>query len=429
MKRRHYLSGIAKYLFFSGMALHIAARYALRPRLFHYSLPAYLRFLRRALRLLLLFSHNKVVCVPHGYKFQLYLPAYPSPAFFSALENKLLRTPPAPITVVFSMTKACRYRCSHCYQHLDAGADLDEETLLNTARQIQELGVALFDIEGGEPLLRFPRLLRVLQVLDERSELWVNSSGSDLTPELLVQMKAAGLAGLMISLHSPDDARHDAFTGVPGSFTAACQALRLCRAHGVMAVMNSVLSEEEVRGDGIERLMSLARELECDFVQLIHPKRAGSWLGQTDGMMQGDEVLARIDAAHRRYNSRAWHNYPALAAQVHEERADMAGCTAGGIDRFYLNANGEVQPCEFLNLTFGNVQQEELAVIFARMRAAFPTPCRDWLCCTQADALQTAMQALHHPSTPLPRAATAQLVEQWERGEATQLYKELGIYR
>ncbi len=107
----------------------------------------------------------------------------------------------------------------------------------------------------------------------------------------------------------------------------------------------------------------------------------------------------------------------------------MAGCTAGGIDRFYVNAHGEVQPCEFLNLSFGNVQEEPFETIFQRMRAAFPAPCSDWLCCTQATAIHTAFQAHGTSQTPLPYRVTQPLVEEWDRGTATRVYEDLGIYR
>ncbi|MDD3925968.1 MAG: radical SAM protein [bacterium] len=429
MREKHYITGLGKSLFFAKVALHVAARYAVRPGAYGWSLPAYLRFLRRALLLLLVFRHNKVVRVFNGYKFQLYLPAYPSPAFFYALENKLLRTPPSPITIVLSMTKACSYKCRHCYQHYDTGADLNEEQLIDTARRIQNLGVAMFDIEGGEPFMRYPRLLKLIQALDRRSELWVNTTGAHLQPEMLRQLKSAGLFGLMVSIHSPDPDVHDALTGVPGSFDTACNTLKLCREHNLVAAMNSMLSEEEVCNGGVERLMNLARELACDYVQLIHPKPAGIWLGRKESMQQSQEVLMHIEQTHALYNSRARHDYPSLAAQIYEERAETAGCTAGGIDRFYVNAYGEVQPCEFLNISFGNVRTEPFETIFARMRACFAIPCCDWLCCKQADTIQAAIKEHGLMQTPLPWEVTQTLVEGWDHGRPTPLYKELGIYR
>jgi MoaA/NifB/PqqE/SkfB family radical SAM enzyme len=423
-----FLTGLGKALVYVRILAHVPLRYALRPGRFA-SPMAYVRFLARALRLLLAFRHGKVVRIRGGYKLHLYLPAYPSPAFFHAIESKLLRTPPGPTTVVLSMTRACSFRCAHCYQRHDRGADLDEARLVETARQVRDAGVAYFNIEGGEPFLRFPRLLALLRSLDARTEVWVNSTGAHRKPGMLGQLREAGLAGVMVSVHSPDPATHDAFTGVPGSFRTAAGFLRECRALGLGTALNTVLSEEDVRRGALPRLMDLARDLDVDFVQLIHPKPAGTWLGRTEQMQTDPAVLERIRDGHRLYNSGRRKDHPALAAQVQEETAETFGCTAGAVDRFYVNAAGEVQPCEFLNVSFGNVNDEPFETVFARMRSFFPAPGTDWLCCTQAAAIQALLRKHGLARTPLPWPVTRELVSAWDRGTPTPLYAKLGIYK
>lgn len=424
-----YFTGLGKLLLYIRIALDVAARYALRPRLFRWSLVAYVRFLKRALIMLLAFRHNKIVRVRTGYKLHLYLPAYPTPAFFYAIESKLIRTPARASTVVFSMTKACSYKCEHCYQRMDGGPDLDEELLLDTARAVQDNGVAMFDIEGGEPLTRYDKLLKLLRVLDVRSEIWINTVGAGLTAEMLQELKHAGLFGIMVSVHSPDQAIHDHFTGVAGSFDVACRALKMCRETGVAGAVNCVLSEDEVRSDGLKRLMDLARELQADYVQLIHPKPAGKWMGKQNGMLLDSDLIELLRDEHVRYNSSAMHDYPSLAAQVFEESESVLGCTCGGVDRFYVNATGEVQPCEFLNLSFGNVRDEPFVDIYNRMRGYFPTPCTDWLCCTQAQAIDELFREHRLTRTPLTPEITLQLMQKLERGKPTPLYDKLGIYK
>jgi MoaA/NifB/PqqE/SkfB family radical SAM enzyme len=427
--RRRFLTGWRKAVLYGRIAAHVAGRYALCPDRFAWRPWRYARFLIRAGRLLLAFRHDKPARVPGGWKLQLYLPAYPSAAFFTAIETKLLRTPPGPVTVVLSMTKACSYRCEHCYQSLDGGPDLDEAELLETARAVQESGVALFDIEGGEPLARFPRLLALLRAIDSRSEVWANTTGAGLTEERLAAMREAGLCGLMVSIHSTEASVHDAFCRVDGAFEAACEAVRLCRRMGLAAAANCVLSEDEIREGAIPRFMDFARDLGCDFVQLIHPKPAGMWLGRTEGMQRDEALLDLVRREHLRANGAACPEHPSLAAQAFEESAHILGCTAGAVDRFYVNATGEVQPCEFLNLSFGTVREEPFEAILERMRAAFPEPRTGWLCCTQAGEIQRLMVENGLTRTPLPRDLTERLVAGWDRGEPTPLYERLGIYR
>lgn len=418
-----FLTGVSKAALYACIALHVAGRY-----LFRVKPSEYLQFLRRALILLLNFWPNKAVRIASGYKIYIYLPAYPSPAFFRALEAKLLSTPPGPVSVVYSTTKACSYHCPHCYQRQDAGADMSEEVLIATARALKKVGVSFLNIEGGEPFLRYERLLHLVQATADATEIWVNTTGDGVTRERLSALKDAGLNGIMVSIHAPGADAHDGFTGVPGSFDTACRTLRLCRELQIGAAINSVLSETDIKEGKLDALMALAYSLDCDFVQLIHPKPAGLWLGNPDAVQTASAFLASLRATHLRYNSRQTRTLPVLAAQVFEERPEGLGCTAGGVDRFYVNATGEVQPCEFLNVSFGNVTREPFEAIFARMRQAFAAPVKEWPCCTQSHRIVELLRENKMTVTPLPSEHAAEFMAGWNRGEQPDVYRRMGLY-
>ncbi|MEN8149268.1 MAG: radical SAM protein [Planctomycetota bacterium] len=407
------------------IALHVAGRAlleALTFRMAPWRLPGYLR---RAYLFLRTLRHSKVAVRNGRMKLHLYFPAYPTPAFWHAL-GKLRRPDPGPVTVVLSMTRACGYKCPHCYQAKDRGKDLPIDTVVATARAMQDAGVSLFDIEGGEPLLRTDRMIQLAEALDERAEIWMNTTGAKLTPEKADGLMAAGLAGVMVSIHSPDAAVHDAFTGVPGSFDVACDALVEFGRRGAFTVVNCCPTPETVANGGVERIFDLGRTLDCDFVQVIHGKRAGGWLGETDDVYHGETPMQRLKDLHVEMNRRP--GSPAVSAQVFEEQADHYGCTAGAVDRFYVGADGEVQPCEFLNLSFGNVAEEGFPAILERMRRHFATPRTDWLCVTQAEAIDGIIREKGLTRTPVPWEHTKELVESWDRGAETPLYRQLGIY-
>jgi MoaA/NifB/PqqE/SkfB family radical SAM enzyme len=424
-----FLIGWRKWLLFARVALHVKLHFAgevLRGRM---PVTVYPRFLYRALLFLLTVRHNKIVKRGRLYKLQLYIPAYPSRAFFYTLE-KLYRPDPGPVSVVFSMTRACSYHCPHCYQNRDRGADLEMPLLIGVAREMQTMGVSFFNIEGGEPLLRADRLLELLRAIDDRGEIWVNTTGAQLTGALADDLRRAGLAGVMVSVHSPDPAAHDAFTGVPGSFAVACKALELFAESGVFTAINCCPSPELIASGGLERLFDLARERGCAFVQVIHGKSAGGWLGHPAEGENAAAMTAQLRELHLTYNTRPrFHDHPCIAAQVFDEREDLFGCTSGGVDRFYLGADGEVQPCEFLNVSFGNVRQEPFGVIFARMRSYFRHPGTDWLCCTQAAAIDAIIRERGLTRTPVPWEITREIIGGWKKGKETPLYKKLGIYR
>ena len=418
-----FLVGYKKLLIYIKISLHIAIKY-----FFKVPIQKYPRFLYRSWLLLINFRHNKVVKLTNGYKLQLYLPSYPSKAFFYALESKLIRTIPSPVSIVFSMTKACSYRCPHCYQKDDKGKDLDQEKLENTLIKIRDKGTAFFNIEGGEPFIRFDRLAKLIKLLDSRSEIWINTTGAHAIEDRIIELQKLGVLGFMVSIHSPDPDTHDNFTRIKGSFDVACNFIKKCKSLGLGITINCVLSEEELKEGKLKDMMNLAKSLEVEYVQLIHPKPAGGWLNKKDQMQNDTAFIKDVEKQHILYNSSKKANFPSLSAQVFEERKEGLGCTAGGIDRFYINANGEVQPCEFLNISFGNINEEDYETIFQRMRSYFPTANLDWLCCTQAEAISKIMKKYKLYRTPIPWKYTKELVDTWNRGKETDIYKKLGIY-
>jgi MoaA/NifB/PqqE/SkfB family radical SAM enzyme len=424
-----FLTGWPKWRFYLRLMIHIFLRYAGEVFQGKIALWAFFRLIFRLLLLLRVLLENKVVQIGTRYKLQLYLPAYPSAAFWESI-NKFVRPDPGPLTVVFSMTRACGYKCPHCYQRNDSGADLEMPALKNVAREMQEIGVTMFDIEGGEPLLKFDRLLDLLTAFDDKREIWLNTTGHLLTPERARQLKEAGVFGVMMSLHAPTAAEHDGFTGFPGSFDIVRTAADLFGTVGITVVLNCCPSPELTAGDGIERIMQTARDWHCSFVQIIHGKSAGAWLGKDDEMIRARNMILRLQATHRAFNSPGrYEDYPSASVQVFEEAEEHLGCTAGGIDRFYLNADGEVQPCEFLNVSFGNIREESFRAIFARMRRYFRTPGTRWLCSEEAPSIYHTLRANGLQTTPLPWRLTKKLVPTWKRGKPTPLYRRMGLYR
>ncbi|MFH1542420.1 MAG: NAD-dependent epimerase/dehydratase family protein [bacterium] len=426
--RQRYIVGLRRKLFDLWVGVVVATRYFRLFILRRITLKQYSVFLKRVIELYKLLKNYKVVQIDNSYKLHLYLPAFPNPGFFKAIDKFLFLDERTYAShVVLSMTKACAYNCQHCYQKKDKGEDLPEDKLIETAQQISEVGVSMFDIEGGEPLLKFERLERLVKSIDKENEIWINTTGHTLTLERAKRLKAAGLFGAMISIHHWQPAEHDKFVGKANAFFIACQAIRTFHQVGIATTINACPSLELIEQSGVEKLMQLARELGCAYVQIIHEKPAGGWIHRLNRLMD-PQLLSALREKHLSYNTRSVHNkYPSLSMQVYESCPNAFGCTAGGIERFYVNAYGEVQPCEFLNVSFGNVMTEDFSQIYQRMRARFSKPRLNWLCNTEAALLSRCLTENHLESLPLNQELSCQLMDQWDRGGEVPLYQRMKL--
>ena len=413
MKTSRFITGFGKLLFYMRMSLACAWRYRS------------VSVLLKASKFTGIFFKHKLVRLPSGeYKLDFYMPRYPSEAFFKAMEDKVLCKPPRPVSVVLSISKACSYKCPHCYQRKDSPQELSLPLLLENVRKLRDFGVVAWAVEGGEPLLRFERLEKVLSEI-AGLEVWVNSTGHSATPEKIRRLAELKVTGIMSSIHSVNPKEHDAFTGVPGSWQCALDFLHGCQEAGMLIGFNTVLTDEQIVNGGIDDIMTLARKHDCDYIQLIHPKACGAWMGKEFDHALAERAIQVAKEAQRRYNSASEPHSPVLTAQVFEESPEMLGCCCGGIDRFYIGASGEVQPCEFLNISFGNLNDVPFETAYARMRKCFAIPCEEWTCCTHAaEIAEQSGQRL-----PISWEETEKLVKGWKKGTPTKVYESIGIYK
>ena len=368
-------------------------------------------------------QENKFVAVDGTVRLGLYIPQVATRPFetacrkFATFGRKLNNT-----TVLVSVTSACRFRCEHCYQKRDHGKDVDIEHLLDAVSQIQNSGAAFFNIEGGEPFLVFDRLKAVCETIDERSEIWVNSTGDGMTEKRLRELKALGLTAVMFPLHSHLPEKHDAFMGKAGAFEMMSQGARLCHEAGVTVAFNMCLGPRQFQDGTFEACMAEAKEKGAAYIQMIKPKAAGGWL-EAGVPVFSDEDLRQVKQKVTAYNhDKTYADYPAISAQILEEAPEMFGCTAGGTDRYYLNAKGDVQPCEFLNVSFGNIKEERFIDIYNRMRTDFETPGTCWLCEQYAGRVRDIVEAKGVASLPLTPEQTARFMRDVDRGAPTELY-------
>ena len=82
----------------------------------------YFRVLKRLLFFLSSMKHNKYTKVGKLLKINLYVPGFPSRAFFTACKKMLEFEHKLPcITVLISVTSACRYKCPHCFRRRTQG--------------------------------------------------------------------------------------------------------------------------------------------------------------------------------------------------------------------------------------------------------------------------------------------------------------------
>src|SRR5690606_24617484 len=96
--------------------------------------------------------------------------------------------------------------------------------------EVRAMGRSLFVLTGGDPLKRPDSVELIGYGASLGLRMGMTPSGTPLmTPEVLKQLRDAGLARLAVSLDGSTAAIHDAFRGVAGSYDWTLRMLHAAR--------------------------------------------------------------------------------------------------------------------------------------------------------------------------------------------------------
>jgi len=242
---------------------------------------------------------------------------------------------------------------------VDPAEELSPEEVKSVIRQARDLGSVEITFFGGEPLLRedleeliaFASSMKMLPSLD--------TNGLLLTPTRIRKLKDAGLSAVKISLDSPDAEEHNRLRGAPGCFEKALAASRECVNQSLPCVISTYASWENLKSGDLKKMIDLGRDLGVDAVRIIDTTLSGCFISSPGLALKTDEreELAKLLEPGFVF----LENLASARAITHPV------CSATARRYIYVSPRGDVQPCCFVPLSFGNVREGPLASILKRL--------------------------------------------------------------
>jgi len=296
-----------------------------------------------------------------------HLPPLNSPAYRRFVDEHLLAMAPGPSHAQIGLTNACPQNCAYCYNKGRAGTVMDTDTILRLVAELKALGVFWLGLTGGEPLLNRD-IVRIVEAAADGCAVKLFTTGSTLTRDLAAALRDAGLFSVSVSLDHWREREHDSARGTPGAFREALRALDIFRSVGGLHVgVSAVLSREMIRGGRVEELLSFLAGLDIDEAWLseVKPSHPGLWDRR---LVISEEERQALAALQDRYNRRGRLTVNYLG---HFEGREHFGCNAG-CKMIYIDAFGEVSPCVFVPMSFGNVGERSMREFVSGLRQRFP---------------------------------------------------------
>lgn len=303
--------------------------------------------------------------------------------------KRVARGERVPVMAHISLTDRCPCSCERCSDIPTGRAEPTFDMLRSMLVELKDAGTACVAFTGGEPLLR-DDLVDIVGLCGEDVCTTLFTTGVGLDEGLASRLSGAGLCRAFVSLDHFDQAVHDETRRRPGTFAAAVRAIGLFKKHGVHTAAQAVASEV-LLGEGVwERFVDYCGGIGADEILLLDPMpvRTGSGImalsPETRDRLRDTSFGVGIPGGSAR-----------VTAMTRLEGPDYLGCQAG-FTFIYINAGGDVYPCDFAPVSFGNVYDEGLGAVLGRLSANIAAPSRHCL----------ASHMIGFPDVPRPASLT-----------------------
>ncbi len=277
--------------------------------------------------------------------------------------------------VEFALTYGCAGRCQHCSAELlrrSPGEELDFATIDRTVEQAVGIGAIDIHFTGGEALFH-GEIESILRATRHRGVITsVATGGVPLTAENVELMKRSGVSFVSVSLDSSRPEEHDRFRGRTGCFDAVISGTKRCLEAGLSVFLCTVVTKLNIISGDLMRIVEIADGLGVPLT-LVLPCKAGRW-NMENSVLLGEEELAEY---HRilKHPSVRWEG---------ESNYMIESCPAGR-EKIYITPYGDVLPCNFMHVSFGNVKHDRVDAIWRRMNSFEPITRRFGGCKAGAD--------------------------------------------
>ena len=297
-------------------------------------------------------------------------------------------SPQGPRVVAWESTVACNLACVHCRASAQTTPEPDEPTteeVLHLIDQLAEFGRPIFIISGGEPLMR-PDIFEIAAYGTRRGlRVAISPNGTLITPEVVRQLKEAGVRRISVSIDGSTAERHDAIRGQQGAFQAAMEGLAACQEGGLGFQLNTTVMRQT--RDDLLAIRDLAVRLGTAAWHVfmlvptgrgkiddeVSPQEYESTLHEIYEMTLSSPVPIRVTCgphfmrivAQNRRSERAQPNLVRPHGGGHPGELDRTtrGCLAG--DGFcFISHRGDVMPCGYFPVIAGSVRQQPFGEIY-----------------------------------------------------------------
>lgn len=293
--------------------------------------------------------------------------------------------------VELAITYDCNLVCRHCSSanlHQRDKPYLALEEIKEIVFQLTENGAYVINLTGGEPLLR-EDVFDIISLIKGQGVLaTLLTNGHLLTKGCAKELKRLSLDAVQVSINGAEEGSFEQWkTGA--SLSKAFSGIENAKLNGLKTNIGTILTNESINNGQIKGIIKFCRETNS-VLNLIIPCAVGRWSGDSKRLLSDE----------------SWNKFQELC-KMKGVRTDthMNYCgnlCPAGRERIYISAYGEILPCDFIHITFGNLKNESLVSILGRIKDFLPIKNRKTPCLAGRDLAFIREYLNFHPDKNYP---------------------------
>lgn len=252
--------------------------------------------------------------------------------------------------VDIAITYDCNLTCEHC--NVEMSHDHERQTLtaqeiVSFIKQATKSGLINITFTGGEALLHYQKLVDILKSIDTgRYLIHLQTNATLLTEEKVAELCGLGLDKIILSF-DPYHEEHE----WRKMFEIKKQQVHMLQKYNIKTIGVAVAAKDVIYTECFHEMIALTKELDTLLV-LNLPVPLGNWLNNKKIVLDKDDQKYVRDLVDKNHHLRLDFDFNLI----------NYGCPAF-TERFHVNAYGDVQPCTFSQISFGNIRNDRLTDI------------------------------------------------------------------
>jgi MoaA/NifB/PqqE/SkfB family radical SAM enzyme len=295
---------------------------------------------------------NKMLKANGKYFWNMYIPGFPSENLKKHIRGEMNRIKPVKsstnqLSLMFiGITKKCPLSCLHCYEweEINKKDILTLSDLKKTINKFQNTGVGHIQFGGGEPMSRFDDMIELINFAKNKSDIWIATSGFNLTKERAVLLKRAGLTGVAISLDHFDPDFHNSFRGNSQAYKWAINATENCNQAGLITCWSICVTKQFISKENLYNYADEASKRHVPYIQLFEPVAVGRFKGK-DITLNEKQIMILESFYYEMNTNNKFRFHPIVMYTGYYQR--RIGCLGSGNRYIYIDTDGNIQSCPF----------------------------------------------------------------------------------